>query len=1026
MKILQRKINLNSEFRIPNFRLISTMNTFQSPNQIYKGTDFWMLNGKIEDGELLAQIDKMYEQGVRSFIERTYIGLRSDYPGEDFHKKTRLILERASKYGMTVFLQAGYMPEAVLDLPRYYALEYLYAKTPGSIAEGETLVKHTENTDVVTRNSVTFLNMFNEDAVNFYIKQSYEDMWKEFKDYFGNTVESIWVDEPSYDLECLPWSPDMRDIFIKRYGYDLFDKAHLLFDDGEGFRKVRYDYWTMVEDRLAECYFSMIRKWCNENNLKFSGHLMMEDTLRSQISRACATMPYYKYFDIPGTDKLCAEMNWRFDEIKPQGSYITRMDMDITTPIQCCSAARQNGQEHILTEMYGVTGNNFNFRDMKHMFDHFAAFGINHRSVHGIFYSLHGRGKRAYPVSTNYYQPYFDKYNTVTEYTARTSWFISQGAPCRDVLVIHPLENAFMYYKGYKDRRAAAKPELALLDDRFYDTLHSFTYDKVEFDLGDEMSIRDSASTKNGIFTLGKMSYNTIVLPYLESLRKTTADLLEKFAKDGGKIVILGKAPTLIDGDTSDIAERIAALPNVAFCERPQDATEILYHDVSFRFDFEDNGAPVVMNHRRDDAGKDWFFLVNDDCSRKIKGSICFADNRKYTLYNAENGETTELSANRCGEGTSMDFVLHEGGSLAFTAEKCDAVTVCEKNCSTSAVSTIDISGMWNISKNQPNVLVLEYASYRKGDEEYSRDYPILAIHDILIAENYHGKLTLKFTFKAEKEFKNLSLALEDAEMQEVVFNGVKAESYDGKSYYMSRDFKVVKLPDVCKAGENTLEITREYAPLAKFKSAITSLFESLGGVELEAMYLLGNFGVSAKTEYTRNGLVRFSGNFSLTESQNTAGANLLLSGLPFYTGTVELRKTINVSAEDAGKNAVLDIKEFHGCVAEVYANGEYCGDVMWFPYTADLTGKLREGENEIVIKLTNTLRNLLGPSHRPVGDIGALWAGYSNPNGCWLGHDPHNPGRIWYKDRISDTGRWSDSYFLAQFGIDDVTVKFN
>ena len=34
------------------------MNTFKTPNQIYKGTDFWMLNGKIEDNELVAQIDK--------------------------------------------------------------------------------------------------------------------------------------------------------------------------------------------------------------------------------------------------------------------------------------------------------------------------------------------------------------------------------------------------------------------------------------------------------------------------------------------------------------------------------------------------------------------------------------------------------------------------------------------------------------------------------------------------------------------------------------------------------------------------------------------------------------------------------------------------------------------------------------------------------------------------------------------------------------------------------------------------------
>ncbi|MBR5308726.1 MAG: hypothetical protein IKU43_08145 [Clostridia bacterium] len=981
-----------------------------------------MLNGKIEDGELIAQIDKMYEQGIRSFIERTYIGLRSDYPGVDFHKKTGLILERAKKHGMTVFLQAGYMPEAVLDLPRYYALDYLYAKTPGNIVEGETLIKHTEETDVVIRNSVTFLNMFNEDAVKFYIKQSYQDMWEEFREYFGTTVESIWVDEPSYDIECLPWSSDMRDIFIKRYGYDLFDKVHLLFDDGEGYEKVRFDYWTMVEDRLAECYFSMIRKWCNENNLKFSGHLMMEDTLRSQISRACATMPYYRFFDIPGIDKLMAEMNWRYDEIKPT-SYMSRTDMDITTPIQCCSAARQNGQEHILCEMYGVTSNNFNFRDMKHMFDHFAAMGVNHRSVHGIFYSLHGRGKRAYPVSTNYFQPYFEKYNTVTDYTARTSWFISQGAPCRDVLVIHPLESAYMFYKGYKDRRAAQKTLLAKLDDLFFDTLHHFTYDKLEFDLGDEMSIRDFASTENGIFTLGKMSYRTVVLPYLRTLRSSTLPLLEKFAREGGKIVILGKAPDLLDGAESDTAERLSALPNVTFCEAPADALLILDDNKEYKLDFANNGSSVIVNHRKDAEGTDWFFLVNDDCSKTVKSRLSFADGRSYKLYNAENGEITEMKAYAEADGTYTEFTIPEGGSIALTAEKCASPMLSEKCCRSKSKTTIDLCEPWDIAPNQPNVLVLEYAQYKKGDGEYSRDYPILAIHDILIGEDYHGKLTIKFSFKSDIELKNLKLALEDADMQEVYFNGTKCSPYNGSSYYMSRDFNVISLPDVCKAGENVLEITRDYAPLAKFKSAITSLFESLGGVELESMYLLGDFSVNAKSEYVRNGLSRFSRNFTLGMPKNTTGSSIIHSGYPFYAGTVELTKSIALSKADVDKKAILNISEFHGCVAEIYANGEYCGDVQWFPYSADLTGKLREGENIITINLTNTLRNILGPCHRPMGDFGSLWSGYSNPNGGWLGHDPQNPSKIWYEERISDTGKWSDSYFLAGFGVDDVTV---
>ena len=58
---------------------------------------------------------------------------------------------------------------------------------------------------------------------------------------------------------------------------------------------------------------------------------------------------------------------------------------------------------------------NMNFRDQKYMFDHFASLGINHRSVHGMFYSLRGRGKRAYPPHVLDYQPYWEKYGYLAD-----------------------------------------------------------------------------------------------------------------------------------------------------------------------------------------------------------------------------------------------------------------------------------------------------------------------------------------------------------------------------------------------------------------------------------------------------------------------------------------------------------------------------------------------------------------------------------------------------------------------------------
>jgi hypothetical protein len=251
-------------------------------------------------------------------------------------------------------------------------------------------------------------------------------MWAEFAEEFGKTAISVWVDEPSYNGKFLPWTPRIEEKFLARFGYELAEKVWMLYFDGEGCETLRYHYRTLMRDLLEENYFKKVQAWCHSHNLMFSGHLMAEDTLASQISRAASCMPYYRYFDIPGMDVLKANMPWVDDPIHTDESG-KRMNQWYITAMQCVSMAHQSGKEHILAEMYGVGGENFTFRNMINMFDSFAACGINHRSVHGIFYTLHGRGKRAYPPHVNYYQPFWAKYKNVTDYCARVSAFISAG-----------------------------------------------------------------------------------------------------------------------------------------------------------------------------------------------------------------------------------------------------------------------------------------------------------------------------------------------------------------------------------------------------------------------------------------------------------------------------------------------------------------------------------------------------------------------------------------------------------------------
>lgn len=1002
--------------------------TFLDPDPIYRGTDFWMLNGLLDEAELARQIDAMHEQGVHSFIARTYIGLRSDYPGLDFHGKTAFIIAKAREHGMTVFLQAGYMPEAVVGLPREHALEYLVAVARGGAEAGDVLVKNQGGHDVVVRNSGTFLNMFNEAAVKFYIAESYEKMWREFADDFGKTVRSIWVDEPSYNAAYLPWSPDLAGIFRQRFGYDLFDKVDLLFLDGEGAEKVRHDYRTLMEDRLGDCYFAQIRDWCNRNSLWFSGHLMHEDTLASQISRSCATMPYYRYFDIPGIDMLTAAMNWRDDALRDAGPVHRRRFMEVNTPLQCCSAARQHGKSRVLAEMYGVSSQGLTFRDMRHMFDHFAAFGINHRSVHGMFYSLLGRRKRAYPPHVNDYQPYFRKYRMVTDYVARASFFISQGEPVRDTLVVHPLDSAYLLYRGTIDSVASDNPELEHLDNLFHDTLIKLLHGKIEFDLGDEASIRDFGKVENGAFAIGMMAYRTVVLPHLRTLRQSTLDRLVAFARQGGSILVLGAAPDRLDGaPCATLRETLGALPGIRFAEDADDALRTLDaiaeagRDAAFAF--VGDASPVLINHRRD-AKADYFFLVNEDCSRAIRGSLGFKGDRRFRVHDGRDGSSVDCPSYRKEGRAWADFSLPEGGSAMISAERVDRDLTHALRVQTRACPVLDLDGPWDFHKCGPNALLLEFCRFRKGLEPFSPLYPVLAVHEKLVREDYRGPLTLAFAFEADVPLTGLRLALEKAEEHRIVFNGSGVDSTP-TDHYLCRDFQVVGLPDVSVQGSNTLEITREFKPLQKFKSAITSLFENLDGTELENLYLLGDFACKSRVEFSWTGSTRLSRRFRLGPEPDAVQGDITVAGYPFYAGTVAFRKRFKLDPALVGGKATLVIGEFHGCVAEIAVNGRHAGDMAWLPHEVDVGGLLVPGDNEIAIRLTNTLRNLLGPYHRTVGEIGEVWGDYSTPNKPWLGTDASCREVDWQDHRDADTRLWSDSYFAVKFGFARPALRF-
>ena len=75
------------------------------------------------------------------------------------------------------------------------------------------------------------------------------------------------------------------------------------------------------------------------------------------------------------------------------------------------------------------------------------------------------------------------------------------------------------------------------------------------------------------------------------------------------------------------------------------------------------------------------------------------------------------------------------------------------------------------------------------------------------------------------------------------------------------------------------------------------------------------------------------------------------------------LKKTITL-VEGETENRCVEFSRLPSIVTKISVNGKALPALCWAPNTADLSGLLNAGDNEIEIELITSFRNMLGPHH--------------------------------------------------------------
>ncbi|MFT3982849.1 MAG: glycosyl hydrolase [Lachnospiraceae bacterium] len=988
---------------------------FHNPGPEYRGAPFWAWNGKLDKDTLIDQMAVFKEMGFGGFHIHARIGLASEYLGKEFMEYVQECHRYAMDNNMIVYLYdedkwpSGYgagrvttkrefrsryllfSPEAHED--GHYnrkvssgcrlningdltCIAYYHVTTKnGRLVEYSVEKEKNETVNwycylVVTDenawfNNSAYVDTLNPSAIERFAKVSYEPYYDVLGSEFSKSIPSIFTDEPQFPKAefmksgddpqevGLPYTESMETEFIERYGKSFIDHLPEMFWDWEDIKSeavLKYQYFNLLADRFAKSYAGTLGTWCEEHNIMLTGHLMEEGGLEKQMRSVGDVMRCYFYFQKIGIDIL-ADFH------------------EYSTAKQAQSVARQMSRPGLTSELYGVTNWNYDFGGHKMQGDWQCALGVTTRVPHLAWMYMNGESKRDYPAPIDAHSPWFMKYKIIEDYFARVNLAMTQGKPDVNVCIIHPIESMFMEY-GAEDEHKSHKTEL---DQTFQKIIEGMLFGLIDFDFISEALLTElEQESDTPDFKVGKMSYKTVIVPPLITIRKTTLQKLHAFAKRGGNVIVMGKFPQYVDGAASNQAElQLEKYTHIdVACKR---LLEYLNADREIDIiDEEGIRKTDLIYQLRSEGDERWLFVAHgksiekssvsiapsakqrEKCRVMIKG--CYA----VTLYDAMHDRIEEADYENTDEHTTIVYAdIYDQDSLLLHLKENKNF---QKSYNVRKQTTVnEVFGGYLNSETpyvleEPNVSVLDMGEYRIEDGEWQEREELLKIDNIIRQKFGYPlrtdsfaqpwltskkgqdndacethKISLRFRIQCTKDIENVELASECMDADEFYLNGERLESpFNG--YYVDTAIRKRKIGTLQK-GENILLYQ----------------FNFTNDTNLEWLYLLGDFSVSISGSRQQLG----------ASPEKIGFGDIATQGFPFYGGNIVYRMEEELPEGELS----IKISEYEAPLLEVSIDGKKAKEIFMDPYQVQL-GKVSAGRHAIHIRCYGNRINTFGQLH--------------------------------------------------------------
>ena len=969
-----------------------------NPPKKYRPAPFWSWNEKLNVTETKEQISRMDKAGLGGFFMHARGGLQTEYLSGEWFSNVTVSLNEGQKLGMLAWgydengWPSGFGGGAVNGLGLKYRQKYLRCVETDAPTEDEYTLANVQIGNKTYRCyfevNPFYVDTLNPEVIGEFLKSTHEKYREELGGDFKK-LKGFFTDEPQASRNGVPWSFNLEKEYEKIYGEQIRRHLPKLFYRIEGFEEFRFRYWKLVRDLFCDSFMGVIGDWCRKNGCELTGHMVLEEDYYEHILANGCCMPSYEFMDIPGMDHLC------------------RIMPSVQTEMQLTSAANQLGKKQILSETFAACGWNVSFEDMRRIYEHQMVHGVNLLCQHLEGYSLRGIRKRDYPASLFTHQPWWKDYRVFNDLVSRIGMLIAEGEVHFNILVLHTVESGWLFTDDRGQTDFYAKKLCEVMDALENAQLH--------YHLGESRIIKRHGSVEGGRFNIGTQSYSVVVVPPAKCLDENTFDMLVRFKNQGGTVIFTEEIPEYVNGVKSDKVINFARDCIVSDIKSMPESIPENCRLLSVSVDDESQKEFIRTTVRRfSEAEMTMYYLCN--FGGKQNGVDLTVKGKSALLFDAVSGKTAPAVFKNSGESIVIKCDIPSNSSVIFFVyDNKETVSAKPRAVGDKTDISDKLRGKWQAFGGDNNSLTLDFCDLTVNGETVAKNIPVSDVQDILCAYGKEVNAEIKFCFSVkELSFNTCKLLVETPEIFDIFVNGSRLKK-NIEGYCHDVSFKQIDIYKYLKTGENELCLCCDFKQSEAVYKTLdeVKVFESVKNsltydMEIEAVYLKGDFGVFTdnKFEFIECGVVRTSGGFYLSKANETVtDGPLETQGYPFFAGSITLCKSIVLSSDEA-KNAVLGFERLPSIVTDVCVNGHSAGKIMWQPYSLDISRFLKEGENEIKITLTGSLRNLLGPFHLDEGETHtALPFYFFKKTDIWGWGDGINR-------------KWTDSYSFVQNGL--------